>query len=162
MSVIDTAIINATTRNLSIAKSPSLLAASREIAGAAAWTNSNVMRDCLGTAAELYATSTSATYADLVNYTGAGVLLFCAWAGDGTTSTAECTITIDGTVVLNAVLTGAGLRCAVGSVSGIDTTNSRANVSLESVPFRSSLRIQYRRVTAGTYQIAIAAKYRAV
>ena len=57
-------------------------------------------------AAEVQSTSTSSTYADVINYTGKGVLMFCAFGADGAATQAEVTITIDGaaTPQVNAVI----------------------------------------------------------
>ena len=114
----------------------------------------------LGSAAETQSTSTSSTYADVINYTGKGVLMFCAFGADGAATQAEVTITIDGTTVVNAVATtGAGMRVPAGSVSGFDGTNFRSNVSLEQIPFGISLRIQLKRAS-GAATVWCAAKYR--
>ena len=119
--------------------------------------------DLCGFAAETQATSTSGTYADVINISGRGVLLFCAFHGDsvGTTS-AELTITIDGaaTPQLNAVATGgAGMRCPVGALSAVDTTNWRASVTFDAVYFSTSCRVQLRRAS-GSGTASCALKYR--
>ena len=45
----------------------------------------------LGSAAEVQSTSSSGTYADVINVTGKGVLEFCAFGGDGSSTQAEIT-----------------------------------------------------------------------
>ena len=98
----------------------------------------------------------------MINYTGKGVLMFCAFGADGAATQAEVTITIDGaaTPQVNAVATtGAGMRVPAGSVSGFDGTNFRSNVSLEQIPFNTSLRIQLKR-SSGAATVWCAAKYR--
>ena len=119
--------------------------------------------DLCGFAAETQATSSSGTYADVINISGRGVLLFCAFHGDsaGTTS-AELTITIDGagTPQLNAVATGgASMRCPVGAFSAVDTTNWRASVTFDAVYFSTSCRVQLRRAS-GSGTASCALKYR--
>ena len=117
-----------------------------------------------GFAAETQATSSSGTYADVINISGRGVLMFCAFHGDslvGGTS-AELTITIDGagTPQLNAVATGAStMRCPVGALSAVDTTNWRASVAFDAVYFSTSCRVQLRRAS-GSGTASCALKYR--
>ena len=52
-------------------------------------------------------------------------------------------------------------RVPAGSVSGFDGTNFRSNVSLEQIPFNTSLRIQLKR-SSGAATAWCAAKYRPV
>ena len=117
-----------------------------------------------GFAAEPQATSSSGTYADVINISGRGVLMFCAFHGDslvGGTS-AELTITIDGagTPQLNAVATGVStMRCPVGALSAVDTTNWRASVAFDAVYFSTSCRVQLRRAS-GSGTASCALKYR--
>ena len=142
-------------------KSASQLFCAREVSLPSGISTSNAFAS-LGSAAETQSTSTSSTYADVINYTGKGVLMFCAFGADGSITQAEVTITIDGTTVVNAVATtGAGMRVPAGSVSGFDGTNFRSNVSLEQIPFNVSLRIQLKR-SSGAAAAWCAAKYRPV
>ena len=119
--------------------------------------------DLCGFAAETQATSTSGTYADVINISGRGVLMFCAFHSDSTFGTsAELTITIDGagTPQLNAVATGAStMRCPVGALSAVDTTNWRASVTFDAVYFSTSCRVQLRRAS-GSGTASCALKYR--
>jgi len=140
-------------------KPPTQLFCAREISLPSGISTANAFAS-LGSAAETQSTSTSSTYADVINYTGKGVLMFCAFGADGAATQAEVTITIDGTTVVNAVATtGAGMRVPAGSVSGFDGTNFRSNVSLEQIPFNTSLRIQLKR-SSGAATVWCAAKYR--
>ena len=144
-------------------KPPTQLFCAREISLPSGISTANAFAS-LGSAAEVQSTSTSSTYADVINYTGKGVLMFCAFGADGAATQAEVTITIDGaaTPQVNAVATtGAGMRVPAGSVSGFDGTNFRSNVSLEQIPFNVSLRIQLKR-SSGAATVWCAAKYRPV
>lgn len=88
--------------------------------------------------------------------------MFCAFGAAGAVTQAEVTITIDGaaTPQVNAVATtGGGMRVPAGSVSGLDGINFRSNVSLEQIPFNTSLRIQLKR-SSGAATAWCAAKYR--
>lgn len=119
--------------------------------------------DLCGFAAETQATSSSGTYADVINISGRGVLMFCAFHGDSAVGTsAELTITIDGagTPQLNAVATGVStMRCPVGALSAVDTTNWRASVAFDAVYFSTSCRVQLRRAS-GSGVASCALKYR--
>ena len=92
----------------------------------------------LGSAAEVQSTSTSSTYADVINYTGKGVAHVLrvrdqrCHAGRGDDHhRRRCHPQV------NAVATtGSGMRVPAGSVSGFDGTNFRSNVS--SSRFRST------------------------
>lgn len=119
--------------------------------------------DLCGFAAETQATSSSGTYADVINISGRGVLMFCAFHSDSVFGTsAELTITIDGagTPQLNAVATGSStMRCPVGALSAVDTTNWRASVAFDAVYFSTSCRVQLRRAS-GSGTASCALKYR--
>jgi len=144
-----------------VIKAPSTLYCTRETSLPSGISTANAFAS-LGSAAEVQSTSTSSTYADVINYTGKGVLMFCAFGADGAATQAEVTITIDGATVVNAVATtGSGMRVPAGSVSGFDGTNFRSNVSLEQIPFNVSLRIQLKR-SSGAATAWCAAKYRPV
>jgi hypothetical protein len=93
-------------------KSASQLFCAREVSLPSGISTSNAFAS-LGSAAETQSTSTSSTYADVINYTGKGVLMFCAFGADGAATQAEVTITIDGaaTPQVNAVAT-TGPACA--------------------------------------------------
>lgn len=126
--------------------------------------SSNNFFDLCGFAAETQATSSSGTYADVINISGRGVLLFCAFHSDSPFGTsAELTITIDGagTPQLNAVATGGAntMRCPVGALSAVDTTNWRASVTFDAVYFSTSCRVQLRR-DSGSGTASCALKYR--
>ena len=90
------------------------------------------------------------------------MLLFCAFHGDsaGTTS-AELTITIDGagTPAQCGRYWWIGMRCPVGALSAIDTTNWRASVAFDAVYFSTSRRVQLRRASAAA-PLSCALKYR--
>lgn len=114
-----------------------------------------------GTAGDVQSTSTSATYADVINVSGAGVLLFCALYGTSTGSAEpEITITVDGTNALNAyAATYGNIACPVGAMSAIDTGGVKANVALDAVYFTTSCRVQLRR-KSGSGTVVCAVKYR--
>lgn len=143
-----------------LVKPPATLACARELTLPSGISAANLLT-MMGSAAELQATSTSSSYADVVNISsGKGVVEFCAFGADGAATQAEVTITIDGTTVVNAVATtGAGLRVPVGAVSNIDGTNFRASVALGAVAYNTSLRVQLRR-SSGAATVSCFLKYR--
>lgn len=143
-----------------VLKSPSSIPCTQD-ASVAVTSSAEFLAIC-GTAADTQAYSTSATYSDALNISGAGVLEFLAFAGPSSGSNvAEVTVTIDGVVVINALQITAtgGFRVPVGSVSAIDIANQRACATLGSVPFSSSCRVQLRRVS-GSNNAVCAIKYR--
>ena len=145
--------------NNPILRPPSALTASTSIATGTG--SPTTIAGWLGTAADVSSTQTTTSNVDLVNVTGKGVCLFCAFYVGNTANACVGTITIDGTIVYNAGSTGttAKLRTPVGCVSALDTASGRATISFEAVPFNVSLRIQYRSDTAAL-AVGAAAKYR--
>ena len=142
---------------------PVLRAPSAITAGAGAFTGvstSAAVIICLGTAADVSATQSTITNADLVNISGKGVVLFCAFISGTSSGSCVGTITIDGVIVYNAGSSGANkAKAPIGCISAIDPVNSFSTISFEAVPFYSSLRIQYRSDTAAII-VGAAAKYR--
>lgn len=128
---------------------PSTIACTRELALPSAISTANLLA-MMGSAADVQSTSTSSTYADVVNISsGRGIIQFAAFGGDGGATQAEVTITIDGVTVVNAVNSGVGLRAAIGAISNVDGTNFRACIALGYVPYTKSFRYQLRRAAGG-------------
>lgn len=98
---------------------------------------------------------TSTSYVNAVNYAGKGVLEFAAAQHDTNTNITTMQITIDGVVVILATVTGSGFNGTVAAMVGV--INSSAGVSLASIPFKTSLKIEVK-VSAGTGRSFI--KYR--
>ena len=129
-------------------KPPTQLFCSREVSLPSINTSNTLAS--LGSAAETQSTSTSSTYADVVNISsGRGIIQFAAFGGDGGATQAEVTITIDGVTVVNAVNSGVGLRAAIGAISNVDGTNFRACIALGYVPYTKSFRYQLKRAAGG-------------
>lgn len=95
--------------------------------------------------------------ADVVNITGAGVLNFVAMTQSVPGKNGYLAITVDGVVLISDAsyfTSGASSHVAVGCAAvgtGVDSTTS---VSLDQIPFRSSLRIQYRTDSGGYCVVA--------
>ena len=95
-------------------------------------------------------TTSSTTYADVLNYTGQGVLSFLAIAPDAAVA-AYLKLVIDGVTVLTDFVTTNiqySCRAAVGTISG-DTTNPI--ISLDAIPFKTSLQIQAKIASSTAY-----------
>lgn len=123
-------------------------------------TTSATVNTCLRTAADVSATQSTTSNTNLVNVTGKGVLLFCAFHSGANVAGCVGTITIDGVVVYNAGNSGPNaLKCPVGCVTALDAVAVTSTVSFEAVPFYTSLLIQYRSDTAAN-TVGAAAKYR--
>ena len=145
-------------KNNPILRAPSVLLGAVAIPTGS--TTSGTVNTSLRTAAEVSATQSTTSNADLVNVSGKGVLLFCAFHSGANIANCVGTITIDGVVVYNAVSSGINsLKCPVGVVTALDTTATTSTVSFEAVPFYTSLRIQYRSDSGGN-TVGAAAKYR--
>lgn len=105
--------------------------------------------------------TTSASYVDAVNYTGKGVLQFAALQCQQSTSssaTATMQITIDGVVIQAPTVPAHSNNsyAKIIAIVGVITTGSL--VSLDSIPFKTSLRIEYKTTSPGTARSFV--KYR--
>lgn len=94
------------------------------------------------------ATSTSSSPVDVVNYTGAGVLEFCAESTQANVvHTPSMTVTIDGVAMPTISPVGTGTQSTigvlVGAVVGAGSGAVISGVSLGAVPFNSSLQISH-------------------
>lgn len=137
---------------------PSTIAVTRELTLPSGISTANLLA-MMGSAAEVQSTSTSSTYADVVNISsGRGIIQFAAFGGNGGVTQAEVTITIDGVAVVSAVDSGIGLRAAIGAISNVDGTNFLACISLGFVPYTKSFRYQLRR-SAGNASASAFLKY---
>ena len=156
-------MINAIIAGQAVALSPLLRVPSQLFGSAAravATTTSTAINAALGQAAQVSAVQTTTSNATLLNVTGKGVLLFCAFHNGNAGASCVGTITIDGVVVYNAVTTTAqAISCAAGWVSALDGAAGTSTFGFEAIPFASSLLIQYRSDTAAQ-QVGAAAKYR--
>ena len=91
-----------------------------------------------------------------ISPSGGGVLQFSAFSGSNASTTlSQVIITIDGTVVINEALTGSDNMHSSGMIqvgTYIGNFNSYGpSVSLEAIPFNSSLKIQVKSQAAGHY-----------
>ena len=100
----------------------------------------------------IYSTNTTTDFVDAINYTGAGVIEFCAFYNRAVTYTEQVgEIIIDGISVFSFTAAASSqFRCPVGSVSYNATTYVHS-VGLGAVPFKQSLQIRHKRgATSGT------------
>lgn len=101
----------------------------------------------------IVSSNTTTSYVDAINYTGAGVLEFCAFYNrEGATFTEQdAEILIDGVSVFSFIAAASSqFRCPVGAVA-FNATTYVHSVSLGTVPFRKSLQIRHKRgATSGT------------
>lgn len=139
-------------------RAPSALTAAKAIPTGA--TTSTQVNTSLNTAADVSATQSTTTDANLVNVSGKGVLLFCAFHSGANVASCVGTIIIDGVTVLSLVSTGVNaLICPVGCVTAIDNTAGTSTVGFEAIPFYSSLQIKYKSSSGGNL-VGAACKYR--
>lgn len=159
MSAVDIGAINSKIASSPLTSAPSQLFGSVGLLTGA--TTSTAVNSALQCAAEVSATQSTTTNANLLNVTGKGVLTFCAFHSGTNAGSCVGTITIDGVVVYNAVSTGVGtLKCPVGVVNALDPiTNVNSNVGFEAVPFYTSCLIQYKSSVGGVL-VGAACKYR--
>lgn len=95
------------------------------------------------TAGDVIGTATDATLVDVVNYTGAGVLELALAQATAASVACRMVITIDGLGVVDSTCSSAtiwSVICPVGSVNLV--TSGQYAISLGSVPFTKSLRVQ--------------------
>lgn len=94
------------------------------------------------------ATSTSASPVDVVNYSGSGVLEFCAESTQANTvHTPSMTVTIDGVAMPTISPIGTGTQSTigvlVGAVTGAGSGAAISGITLGAVPFSRSLQISH-------------------
>ena len=109
------------------------------------------------------ASTTSTSYVDVVNYTGAGVLEFCLGMQIGVGTTGSFIIPIDGIDSSFTVVSGSGAyttaECLVGAVTSNFSDYVIGGIALASIPFRTSLRIQHK-TSSGSYSATTNYRYR--
>lgn len=158
MSAVDIGAINSKIAGSPLTSAPSAITAAKSIATGA--TTSTQINTSLATAADVSATQSTTTDANLVNITAKGVLLFAAFHSGTNGGSCVGTITIDGVVVYSAGSTGANaLKCPVGCVTALDNTAGTSTVGFEAIPFYTSLRIQYKS-SVDAVLVGAACKYR--
>ena len=105
------------------------------------------------------ATNSTTTWADAVNYTGAGVVEFAAEQMNGASGTAQIRITIDGLIVADQTTSAADKRVVAPVGVAYQSAANYTAICLSAVPFTSSLRIEHRLATGSGSAICIY-KYR--
>lgn len=99
------------------------------------------------------ASTNSTSYVDVVNYTGAGVLEFCLGIMGGAGTTGSYIITIDGLDSTFTITSTSGAyytaECFVGAVASYIGDYVIRGISLASIPFKESLRIQHKTSNGG-------------
>lgn len=107
----------------------------------------------LAPVAAISATNTTTSFTDAINYTGAGVLEFCAFYNRNVSQTEQVgEIIIDGVTAFTftAGIVNSEFRCPVGSVAHNATTYVHS-IGLGDVVFKNSLQIRHKAgATAGT------------
>jgi hypothetical protein len=95
-------------------------------------------------------TTASTTYVDVLNYTGQGVLSFLAIAPDAAVAP-YLKLVIDGVTIFTDFGPSAiqyACRAAVGTISG---TTSDPVISIDAIPFKTSLQIQAKIASSTAY-----------
>ena len=109
------------------------------------------------------ASTNSTSYVDVVNYTGAGVLEFCLGIVIGAGVTGSYIITIDGLDSTFTITSTSGAysmsECFVGAVASYISDYVIRGISLASIPFKESLRIQHK-TSNGSYTMTTNYRYR--
>lgn len=112
---------------------------------------------------DIQSTNSTTSYIDVVNYTGSGVVEFCAFQsyGGAAGQTSDLDIIIDGITVYSGTSATTGsadvnTRVPIGS---IDTYSIYTYASPGAVPFKTSLQIRHKRTGTTTASIVVC-KYR--
>lgn len=82
---------------------------------------------------------TAGVYKNVLTVSGSGVLNFAAFGSLGESHTISLRITIDGTVVYSATTNSGNDRGLVGAGALIWETSNYASISLDQIPFNTSL-----------------------
>lgn len=102
------------------------------------------------TALDNVASTTSTSFVDVLNYTGSGVLEFCAFMAQayGSADVVTMEILIDGVTAFSGTQVAAGsavtTKIPVGAITG-------SVVTLSAVPFKTSLQIRHKTSNAPVY-----------
>jgi hypothetical protein len=98
---------------------------------------------------ERYLGSTSGVLTTLINLSGSGVLNFVAFGGSNYYTSLECVaIYIDGVKIFTNINLTLGARVAVGTMTRDTTLSDLPICGLDQIPFKSSLRIDFRSINA--------------